>query len=234
MVYRLNIDQESKQNISNIKEYLSENKKVNFVGYFNHICFSDPLLAGHVAGLIDPKKTRHIIAPISYSHTDPERSNNGGTMHMKKISEACGVEMRRVIQTYQINNPEYGYTQEQANETYLKLFRRLKELNKSETATGCLICPEGHRSDDGILGPGEEGMLSIGRFLQPVAYVPIGISYEGDYNRSGLNFGKRLNLSVGEMIISEKGDKSLTTDILMRNLADILPIKMRGQWAESK
>jgi 1-acyl-sn-glycerol-3-phosphate acyltransferase len=228
--YRLEINQTSKNRIETIKDYLKNRPETNYIGYCNHVCFSDPLFAGHTALLIDPKQTRHIIAPISYSHTDTKRTNTSGTLAMKKIIDLCGIETIPVVQDYQVDQKD-GYTKEEAIKTYRILLDRLENLKNSKTPTGCLICPEGHRSEDGTLKEGKKGILSIAKKLQPVVFIPIGIVYQENYNRNGLNIGKRLNLNIGEMMVYEKVDKNLTLDILMRNLAETLPIKMRGQWA---
>lgn len=237
-IYRLNISKESQSRIDNIKNILDENKKLDYIIYFNHICFTDPHLAGHVAGLIDPKKTRHLVAPVSYSHTDPEKKKTLKTRAMKKISDWCGMDNQRVIQTYQVDNPKYGYTKEKSQETYDKFFGRLKELRNADIPTGCLMSPEGHRSMHGILGEDmeiEKGIRTIGKILKPVIYIPIGIYFDGIYNRNGLNFGKNLNLNIGETYTLEKGSEKNNNELfelLIQNLANTLPMEMRGQWAD--
>jgi len=226
--YKILMSDETKERIENIKKTMEENKGLNFIIYFNHISFADPLLAGHIATLIDPNNTRKLIAPVSYSHTEL-KAKNSGTWGMKKIIEICGVETHRVVQAYQINdsNKEESF---RINKKYLN---RLRELKKLEMPVCLLISPEGHRSE-GALEKGEEGVALSGKILAPTAYIPIGIIYNETYNRSSLNFGKKLTLSVGEMYIQEIGKKREEIfSILMNNLANALPVEMRGVYSNN-
>lgn len=236
--YRLNISEESKSKIKNIRNILDKNIKLNFIDYFNHTCLDDPQIAGHVAWLIDPKKKRHLVAPISYSHTDPERKKTLGKRVMKKISDWCGMDNQRVIQAYQVNNPEYGYTEQEAKKTYDKFFGRTKELRNAEIPTGIIMSPEGHRSAHGILGEDmevEQGIRTIGKILKPVIYIPVGIIFEDGYKRNSLNFGKEVIINIGETYVLEKGSEKNNDELfelLMQNLANTLPMEMRGKWAD--
>lgn len=230
IAYRIHISEDDRSYIKEIKEQLAVHPNFNFILYFNHISYDDPLLAAHIVQQIDPKHTRHLIAPASYSHTDPNKPVNYGFSFMMDEAKKCGVEIIRVIQAYQVDNPQYGYTKDQAQATYRVWMRRLKELRSENTPTGCLISPEGHRSDDGILGAGEAGIISTGRFLAPVIYIPVGISYIDDYKRSNLNFGKKLNLSIGNITVQDNPKDGPSLDGIMYKLAMTLPKDMQGEW----
>ena len=232
MAYRLNISKEDRFRIDTTREMLDKNPHLNFILYFNHISYNDPLLAGYIVQQIDPKHTRYLISPASFSNTDPRNPNSLGSRLALEEAERCGVEVVRVIQAYQVDNPKYGYTGEQAMATYRIWIKRLNQLRSSGTPTGCIISPEGHRSDNGALGPGEAGITTIGRFLAPVVYIPVGISYFDDYGRSDLNLGKRINLSIGNIIFQENPKEHPGLDDIMSNLAEALPPDMRGQWSE--
>lgn len=231
--YKLAITDESKSRIDYVKEMIKDRSDLNFLVYFNHICFADPLFAGYVAAKIDPENSRHLIAPISYSHTE-KKLKNVGTLAMKTVAEASGLEIRRVIQSYQIDNPKYGYTKQEALNVNKSFFDRLKDLSKTDKPVGCIICPEGHRSDNGQLMRGEEGITLINRILQPVVGISVGISFDGEYSRNGVNVGKKLNITVGEIFVSEKKDKRVDLDFLMSGLAESLPPEMRGVWAKNQ
>lgn len=230
--YDLNISEEAEKKIEYIKKIITDRKDINCVVYFNHISFADPLFAGHVAMLIDPKETRKLVAPISYSHTEL-KLRNSATWGMKKLVEICGVETHRVIQQYQKNNKEYGYGNEKILKINKKYFDRLIELKKKDTPVCLLISPEGHRSEKGILEKGGEGFAVSGRILAPTLYIPVGIFYNEEYERGKLNFGKSVTINVGEVYFQEsrKREKNIFP-LLMKNLADTLPLKMRGQWAD--
>ena len=230
IAYRLKISETDQEYINEIKNQLKQNTNLSFILYFNHISYNDPLLASHIVQQIDPKHTRHLIAPASYSHTDPDNPVNKGFTFMINQAKSCGVEIVRVIQAYQVNNPDYGYTREQAEGTYWTWMKRLKELNSNKISTGCLISPEGHRSEDGILGVGETGVVAVGRLLAPVLYIPLGISYDGSFNRNDFNLGRKVNLSIGSIIFQENPKNYPTINEVMHNLAMTLPEEMRGEW----
>jgi len=221
---------EAKEKIEQVTEFLEENPGYNFVLYFNHISFNDPAILMHVANLINPKSTRHLLVPTSYSHIDTKNFKGALSELGMKVVRGCGIEIVPVVQTYQINNPEFGYTEEEARQTYVNLVNRLKELKGSNTPTGVLISPEGHRSDTGeMIGVGS-GMVAAGRLLAPVIYVPLGISYEGKYSRKGFNIGKKMRINIGEVVIQDDPKIYPTVEELMKNLAVVLPEEMRGVW----
>lgn len=233
LAYKINISEESQKKIDEIKETLDKNKDLNFIVYFNHICYEDPLFVGHIVNKFDPKNTRHLVAPISYYHT---KSKNLGYSTLKSVQGlvgVCDVEIIPIIQAYQVKKTEkYGYTQEQANVTYVKLFNRLKDFKKDKIPTGFIISPEGTRSQDGVLGEAEKGIILFGKILEPVLFIPIGISYNKEFERSKPNIGRSLNLEVGETYLYEKGKDKKDVDFYMNKLAETLPEKMRGKWAQ--
>lgn len=231
IAYRLELGDDTEQKIEIIKELLSDRPDMSFVLYFNHISYNDPLLAAHIITKIDPKQTRKLFAPASYSHSDPDNPINESFSFMLNEARRCGIEICRVIQAYQVDNPEFGYTKEQARETYKIFFSRLKQLKNENVPMGFLISPEGHRSDTGVLGVGEKGgIITAGRLLSPTLYIPLGIVYGGKYQRSGFNIGKKIKYSIGNVTIQEKQNEEPTIEELMQHLAEALPNEMRGEW----
>lgn len=228
-LYKIDISTSTKEKIEEIKKFLIDNPKTNCLYYFNHITYSDPLLIGHIVDKIDPNKTQPIIIPVSYSHTDPQKIKNIPSVAMIKLANACGVNTVRVIQNYQINNPLFNYDEILAKKINMNLFQELKKYKKSETPFALAISPEGHRSDTGILGEPETGMLSIARFIEPVLFIPIAIHYDEKYNRNSVNLGKKLSLEIGEKYFSD-GQERKDIDFYMNNLALALPPQMRGKY----
>lgn len=233
VLYRIHISQESQNKIEHLKKFLDKNREVNFITYFNHIGITDPVLVGYMVNKIDPQKTRKIITPVSYSHTESKNIKDIVPRVMNSLSSSCGTETIKVIQKYQINNPEYGYTQSQADATYKELIRKVREYVKGGRAIGFIISPEGHRSEDGSLGNVERGILMFEKILEPVVLIPIGIYYDKKYSRSGLNIGKSLNLEIGESYFYENGKERKDINFYMNNLAEVLPIEKRGIWTRN-
>lgn len=227
-LYSPEISPETETKIEIIKKFLQDNPEFSYLILFNHISYNDPAIVLHLAGLIDPLKTRHIVLPTSFSHTDPVKPVSRMFYYLAKGVEWCGVEIIRVIQTYQVNNPKYGYTEEQARETYMNYMRRLKSLRG--TPTGVLISPEGHRSDDGALIAAQSGMVAAGRILAPMMYIPLAISYPGKYNRDSINLFKKMKIDIGEAVVQTDPKIYPKTEELMKNLAEALPENMRGVW----
>ncbi len=227
--WRLKLNDGSKEKIEEIEDLIhNQRQDLSVILYFNHTALVDPLFAGNIARRIDKRETRNFITPMSFFNTE-ERKENKGNLLMKYFVEKCGVETHRVIQSYQIDNPDYGYTKMQAYKQNKLFLQRLKELGSKRTSTLMVISPEGHRTD-GAMIKGEEGMIVAGDLLAPTLYVPIGILYEGGVKNKGLNLGKRVNLTIGETFLFETGinSKNIFDEILMPNLADTLPIEMRG------
>lgn len=231
LLYSPEVLPEAKKSIDLITEFMEENPEYSFVLYFNHISFNDPAVVINVADRFDPKHRKHMVTMMSYSHTDPDDPKHRVFALMAKGLEKCGVEGIRVIQKYQVNNPEFGYTEEQASLNYLQSMRRLKELRG--IPTGVIISPEGTRSRSGTLAGGESGVVAIGRVLAPVIYIPLAISYEGKYQRDSINLFKKMRVNIGEVTIQEKSSEYPTVEELMQKLARALPEEMRGVWGNS-
>ncbi len=233
LLYRIETGPQTDRSIGEIREILISRPDLNFILYFNHISYNDPLIAGHIVRKFDPHLTRHLIAPVSYSHSDPDQPVHRGFSFMVKQAEACGIEPIRIIQSYQVDNPEFGYTSGQAFDTYKQLLRRVKDLMFCHTPTGCIISPEGHRSDTGVLGEIQPGITTIGKLMRPVVYIPLGISYRSPFDRDSVNIGSGISVAIGTLSIQEPGRDSPTPDLLMERLAATLPVQQRGRWAES-
>ncbi|HAI22663.1 TPA: hypothetical protein DCP77_02350 [Candidatus Collierbacteria bacterium] len=220
----------AKEKIEMVREFLEENPEYSFVLYFNHISFNDPAVLVHVANLLNPKGEWHLLVPMSYSHVDTKSVKGFLSSLGMNVVKACGIEAIPVVQTYQLNNPRYGYTAEEARQTYVNYVHRLKELKRSNTPTGVLISPEGHRSDTGKMMVAESGMVAAGRLLAPVVYVPLAVSYEGKFKRDGINIGKKMWINIGEVTVQENPREYPSVEELMKKLAVALPEEMRGVW----
>lgn len=232
-LWRTSLDKESKDRINGINDLVhNQRQDLSVVVYFNHISTIDPLFAGNIAFWIDKKWAKKLVAPMSFSNTE-EKEENKSNLLMKKIVEKCGIETHRVIQSYQIDNPEYGYSKIEAYRQNKPFLHRLKDLGEQKIPTLMIISPEGHRTD-GALIKAEEGMVVGGSLLAPTLFVPVGIEYRGEIKKDGLNLFKRVNLNIGETYLLEPNTNNKEVfGILMRNLANSLPVEMRGYYRES-
>lgn len=140
----------------------------------------------------------------------------------------------RIIQSYQVENPAYGYTITQAFKSYRQLYQ---VIGKDPKSTDLIISPEGHRSEGGTLQKGEEGIKNLAQKLFPCILLPIGIVYPDGFDpktiRDSLNFNCRISLVICQPISYEEDFSQVKPyEEIMRNLALILPPEMRGFWAE--
>ncbi len=230
--WRLKVE-DSLNHLAEIHSFL-ENDKGNLLLYGNHIAFDDPVAAAlFYTRYIDPKGNRHLIIPASHWHTD---SKNSRPFYIAtKLAEIFfGAEIYRIIQGYMVGDPQYGYTKEEAWESYRLFLTRLRELRKNNEPITLLIYPEGHRSETGKLQNIEEGLIHAGKIMQPTVYVPLAIYYKTPYIRTGGLMNSRLTghcpyLSVGEPFF-QVGNETPSAAQLMHNLAQSLPPQMRGPY----
>lgn len=232
LAYCINQTKETKGRVKNLAKVLTDRQDLSYILYFNHVSYTDPLFAAHMSQQIEPRQVRRIVAPASFSHTDPDNPKSRVFSFIINEAKRCGIEITRVIQAYQVNNPEYEFSETQARTTYKTLMKQFKKA-KNTGSVGCLISPEGHRSETRKLQTVEKGLVNIGKLLAPVVYVPLGILYKGKCKRDGLNFGRRISLSLGETVIQEKRNSTPTIDRLMQNLAETLPPEIRGPWGNN-
>lgn len=228
--YRLIISEESKKNIDIANNTLEDNEDLSFCLGGNHTTLDDPIFLGYVLNQMDPKGTRKIIAPMSYSHTDEKHPiKNSATIWMKNIVEDCNVKTYPVIQTYQIGK-QYSATEAYAINKIM--FRDLRTFHKNGVPVGIIIFPEGHRSKNGALIKAEQGIVNIAKESLPILFIPVGIDYKGESSRNFLNFNKQLEIIVGKPFLIENIDNnSEIFEEMMGRIARILPKEKRGEYS---
>lgn len=231
LLYRLELNPESKKKIADLRVRLAKNPEMALVVYFNHFAFDDPLWMAHLINRVDPGQRRHIVAPASFSHIDPGREGSEVFRKIHREARRCGIETIPIIQAYQVDNPDFGYTEQQAYASYKKLLRRLKELKESGVSLAVIVSPEGHRSETGVIGEAEEGIVHMLRLLSPAICVPVGIVVQDENPQRGkLNFGKKVLLNVGNFIVNKGRQDASSLSYLMEELASLLPKEKRGRW----
>jgi hypothetical protein len=254
ILYHIEVDKETRSQMEAIGDLLARRPELSIAAYFNHGAYPDPGQAAWVLHQIAGRQDMNWLAPASYSHSEKVKPRSKTFLYLMDLAGSCGIEIVRVIQEYQVDNPEYGYTQEQANETYKQFLRRL-EIRRSQKSVVSMISTEGHRSPNNELQVGlEGGIKALGKKLAPIVYVPTGIIYEEPFNRGrdkvgledpsifgklgkikstieDLNFGKRVRLTLGQIYIQETRNDFPGIDYLMKNLAEALPPEMRGVYA---
>lgn len=237
--YSVKMSEETKEKILEIKNILNENPNLSYVILFNHTYYGDPLFAGYIANKLDSNLDRQIIAPVSAFHISTEgnkslklkdKIENYFARGLNKIAKSTGVETIPIVQAN-----DKRFTEKETVKNRREFITRLRELSGQKI--GCLISPEGHRSEDGKLQEGNPGIQLITDKLKPVIVIPVGIYFEAKkkggifvrkYKRSGLNFGKKVNINIGEYRILGKEDK-MKTEEMMDLLANTLPLDLRGE-----
>lgn len=228
--YDLHTSKKTEERIGYVRELLEENENLSAMICFNHLASGDPIFAGYVAELINPSRDRKLVAVVSYGHTDLSHPyENAGFLSMYLVMKGCGVESLRVVQKKEDGTYEGGYTEAEAKKSYKDMMVKLKKIMKENKSIILMICPEGHRSDDGQLQKGKNGITHIAKALEPVVIIPEGISYE-KYERKSLNFGESVDIGLGEIIVQDQTNrKEVTTDLIMKNIANVLKFKKTDQ-----
>lgn len=203
VLYKINIDKNSKENARNTREYLLNNRETSYIIYWNHTSLTDFIGGSCAQELIDPKIPRNLVSLVSYSHIEKENK----TKKMMNLANKCGVEIIPTIQACQGNN----HLDPQIRKNYRNILSRFNYLSRSQNPTGLLIAPEGHRSPDGKLGKIESGVIKLGEILEPVIYIPVRVDFENGYNRDGLNFGMNVGIQIRERFHWKKGEPKITT-----------------------
>ena len=228
--YQLSVE-DPNSHLNEIQSILAENPGLNIVLYFNHISFADPLFAfWFYFKHINPENSRQIILPASHWHTD--FFHNPAFATAFRLGELLlGYQGVRIVQAYQLGEPEkYHYTEADAIKSYRRL---LKAIGENPQNTTLIISPEGHRSEDGTLQQGEDGITNLVRKLAPCILTPLGIVYEGDFKRNGLNFGTAVSLRPGQPFLWENNRQKPTLEEIMTPLSSVLPPKMQGVWRQN-
>jgi 1-acyl-sn-glycerol-3-phosphate acyltransferase len=93
--------------------------------------------------------------------------------------------------------------------------------------------PEGHRSETGALQRGKPGVGFLASRAGDIPVVPIATSGTKQ-SLLRLIFGGQAVLRVGrafhlaDLTAEERGDEQAVTDAVMRRIASLLPVEMRG------
>lgn len=231
-LFNIRVADDAQPKIGALHELLEKRPDWNVVLYFNHTAYGDPAIWAHMARTVDPKATRSVAILASAYHTSFR--NNPAFATISRLGGLLGgIRMIPTIQTYQVNNPDYGYSEADAMANGRNLLRTIRHMHKPLML---LISPEGHRSDDGALGKVEEGVVSLGTRLAPVFYIPVGVAYERPYERNGLN--SRLtqrnppvaHVEVGNMTEQVDHGHRPSIRLLMHELSQTLPRDLRGKW----
>lgn len=231
VLFNIEIEPQSQKKIRNIRQLLKEHPLLNAFLYINHIAYSDPGPAMHVAHLIDPWQKRKIVALAShyYLYKSPTKTYAA----LIKAGQIAGVFPVPAIQAYQVGNPAFDYSQAEASANYRSILTTFRQLHQ-EGPLIAFASPEGHRSDTlQLQAQVETGMIAIGKQLENVLYVPVCIQYAPTYNRNGLNVFSHTYLTIGETYLQEGRHNAPEIKTLMDNLANALPPNMRGPWGTS-
>jgi 1-acyl-sn-glycerol-3-phosphate acyltransferase len=233
LLFNIRIDRENRERLRQNKELLKDRANDNLVIFFNHISFNDPVFIFNLLNRLDPKQTRTPLALVSHFHTNPDRPQNKNFIRMVAEAEKCGLKTYRIIQKYQIDNPEYGYTEEEAFSNHFQMLRWVKEESK-HNKVAMIISPEGTRSPDGTLQVANPGIVAIAKCISPDILLPVGLWYPYGYNRDSYNIRKTVNCTLGEATLYDKSSDDLPTlDDLMYKLTATLPPELHGAYAQS-
>ncbi|MBI3385924.1 hypothetical protein HY031_02440 [Candidatus Gottesmanbacteria bacterium] len=232
LLFDLTISENTWGRMKTLQDILRDkNTPWNVIFYSNHTAFGDPAMWVYVARTVDPEATRPLAVLASDYHTTFK--NNPVFASCARVGASlAGIQLIPVIQTYMIDDPKYGYSPGDSRKNSEDIIRTIQKIKKPLML---LVSPEGHRSDDGKLGNVESGFVSLGRRLVPTLYVPVGISYEGTFRRSGLNTRlsqnyPRVHIEMGDITAQRAKMDKPSLQELMYNLAQTLPSELQGRW----
>lgn len=234
-MFDIRVSPSSHERIRDISRLLREHPSWNAILYFNHMAYGDPGIWGFIARTIDPDASRTAAVLASKFHTT-FRNNPAFALAARVGDTLGGIHVIPTIQSYMVDNPQYGYTKRDASKNQKEILRRIHNFSRRKPIM-LLISPEGHRSDDGTLGQPEKGVASFGAMLAPALLIPTGIFYEGNFRRNGINTRSRKHpvlaiAEVGEPITQESRHQRVPLELMMHHLARTLPRELRGAWRE--
>lgn len=210
-----------------------EKPRYNFIAAFNHISFDDPILALWLFWTqVDTESERPMLLPASYHHMRFSENPAFATAYFLG-SLVFNYERTPIIQAYQVGNPKYGYTEDEAIGTYKNLLRKMGQLQR-QGSFSFMIAPEGHRSEqeNSSLQEAEPGLGYFVRRMSPCVIMPLGITYRGPFKRNSLNPRSGVQLHIAEPVVVEdritKKDERETIETTMDRIASVLPDHMRG------
>lgn len=238
----------------NILGSLKQQSHLPLLVYFNHAASDDPLVILHSLHRHLPE--RNYVLPVSETYLENGAKKLPIYTRGVNIGELLGLEMPHVIQSYRLRDE--GLSEEDRNALTNRSFflsRELIELvdsgMKLEKPPVIIIAPEGHRSEDGSLQPPESGLGHIVKHMPDGLVLPIGVQYEENFTR-GINWNPlrqlKVRVAIGGLMTLEDiragslelagqynlkaKDPRLDTHFLMLKLSELLPINMRGVYAE--
>jgi len=202
---------------------------------FNHSAYGDPVaVLSAYRQLVDPNQ-RQILVPASEYHTKFFNNPVFATAYVLG-APVFQYEKASIIQAYQVGNPRYGYTQEQAQRSYSRFVRKVHEMHENGPFT-LLIAPEGHRSEKehSALQKAEPGIGFFMRQIAPWILIPIGITYDRPFKRNNVNLRSGPRLHIAEPIVLEepikKQDQEEVIAEIMVRIGSVLPETKWGYYA---
>lgn len=225
------LNQESLDNITAANEILKTN---SLVLYMNHTSFADAQIGAALALARFPNAKR-FLAPAGMKHYDIVRDPiNALALRSLKL---LNMHLMPVVQASDIKS----YSPKKR----AKLIERLKQktvrfLNKPGSVYA--ITPEGTRNKEtGQLTKGK-GLAELGKYSKKELYfMPISVLYPKFTDKPQIVIGKPIALSSiqdhadkSHRVLKEQNPKSsqFTTDVLMLELAKLLPLGFRGYYQD--
>lgn len=234
------LDQESRANLVETNEFL---KTGSVVVYVNHQKIVDTPIAISLA-LKNLSEAKNFLGPAGMKHFDINRDPMMAVLlRALKLLHVYAVP---VVQHNEANANQY-----QASDKAMMaaVLRELAEEMLGTPGNVYGIAPEGTRNKSGQLLEGRFGLGRLRHLHQPdkVGYLPIAVIYP-EKDAAG-NETRPFQIKVGKMVFWNdlvdssqlpKGDDSdtakfrdkIVTDALMQQLAQLLPLEMRGYYSD--
>jgi hypothetical protein len=205
-------------------------KEGSMVIYSNHTSLLDGFLAYISVMALSGENLHAFGGPAAMKHGDAKRNPLDFIRYLYRFAHYCGVDLVPVVQV-----GDGYYPQGKTLQSHLAMARMAKRVLRQPGGV-VFAAPEGTRSQDGQLLPGQEGIELFGKLGRNTIFMPLAIIPER-INR-GIRTGQ-ITFRCGETFSYEQIQKEIKTtgrtpvDAMMGRLARLLPENMQGVYRQS-
>lgn len=230
-MYNLEFSEESRQNLVDANQALSEH---SLVIYVNHTSMVEDVGLPVTMVLSFLTNTKRIIGPVAMKHYDPARDPVNAVL--LRMLKTIGIEIYPIVQSEDIDGNAAAYGVEKTQQLSTDVRNAMADaVTNPGTVFG--ITPEGTRSRDGRLIRAKKGIGYLANYdpEHTLYYLPVAIVLEKFSDHPSIRVGRPLrldemNLDLHTLPDDPRDRAQYLADVHMQRLADLLPREMRGEY----